>query len=266
MRGGSWRLGMIMAAAGLALVACGPGGSTDSVESVPLPAEQVQGEPDREIIRNANMAVRVDDVAGSVDEVGAIAERAGGRVANESVNTTGEALYADLTVRVPADRLDGVIDEISALGTVMSLNVFAEDVTAQGADLDARIAALQASIDRLTQLLAQAQTTKDLIEIEGELTARQADLDSLVAQREALSDLVALSTLSVYLEPSSEAAEWTPPGFLSGLESGWNALRTTLAALVTAAGFVLPFALVAAVLIVPLVVLIVWLNRRRPRR
>lgn len=263
MRGGRWRLAGIMVMAGLALMACDPGGPSDSAEPVPLPAEEVLDEPDREIIRNASMAVRVDDVAVSVEEVVAIAERAGGRVSNESVNATGEALYADITVRVPAEDLDAVIEQVSALGTVMSVNVFAEDVTAQGADLDARIAALQASIDRLTQLLTQAQTAKDLVEIEAELTARQADLDSLVAQRQVLSDLVALSTLSVYLEPSSEAAEWSPPGFLSGLESGWNALRTTLATLITAAGFVLPFALVASVILVPVVLVVVWLNRRR---
>ena len=263
MRRSRWRLAALLGVIGIVLVGCGSSGSGDSIESVPLPAEEVLDEPGREIIRNANMSVRVDDVRTSVAGVKAITQQAGGRVSNESVNTTGDALYADITVRVPAEALDAVIEQVSALGTVMSVNVFAEDVTAQGADLDARIAALQTSIDRLTQLLATAETTKDLIEIEGELTERQAELDSLTAQREALSELVALSTLSVYLEPSSEAAQWSPPGFLSGLESGWNALRTTLAGLITVAGFALPFLIVGAIVVIPIVVLVVWLNRRR---
>ena len=263
MRRSRWRLAALLGVIGIVLVGCGSSGSGDSIESVPLPAEEVLDEPGREIIRNANMSVRVDDVRTAVAGVKAITQQAGGRVSNESVNTTGDALYADITVRVPAEALDAVIEQVSALGTVMSVNVFAEDVTAQGADLDARIAALQTSIDRLTQLLATAETTKDLIEIEGELTERQAELDSLTAQREALSELVALSTLSVYLEPSSEAAQWSPPGFLSGLESGWNALRTTTAGLITVAGFALPFLIVGAIIVVPIVVLVVWLNRRR---
>lgn len=96
------------------------------------------------------------------------------------------------------------------LGEVLSLNVVAEDVTAQGADLDARIGALEVSITRLRQLLATAETTKDLIDIEAELTARQAELDSLVAQRAALSDQVAQSTLVVSVSPRSEAVAWTP--------------------------------------------------------
>jgi hypothetical protein len=248
---------------GLVLVGCGSSGSGDYAESGPLPAEEVQEDAGREVIRNANMSLRVDDVRASVNDIKSIAQQAGGRVSNESVNTTGEALYADITVRVPAEELDAVIEQVSDLGTVTSVNVFAEDVTAQGADLDARIAALETSIDRLTQLLAAAETTKDLIEIEGELTERQAELDSLTAQREALSELVALSTLSVYLEPSSEAAQWSPPGFLSGLESGWNALRTTTAGLITVAGFALPFLIVGAIVVVPIVILVVRLNRRR---
>jgi len=210
--------------------------------------------------------LRVDDVRASVDGVVDLAKQAGGRVSNESIYASGEALYAEVTVRIPAERLDEVIDLVSELGTVTSLSVFAEDVTAQGVDLDARIAALQTSVDRLRQLLAQATTTKDLVEIEGELTARQAELDSLVAQRAALSEAVALSSLSVYLEPSSEAASWTPPGFLSGLESGWSALRTTVAGLFTLAGFLSPFVIAAAVVSAPIVVIVVLLRRRRRSR
>jgi len=226
-------------------------------------ATDVEKQPDREIIRNGDMSVRVDDVRTGIDDVGAIAAAAGGRIASQTLDAMGEDLYGYVTLRVPADRLDGVIDEIGTLGTVTSLSVYAEDVTAQGVDLDARIAALQTSITRLQELLAEATSTKDLIDIEGELTARQAELDSLVAQRAALSDAVALSTLSVSITPSSEAAEWTPPGFLSGLESGWNAFRTTMAGLVTAAGFALPFLVAGALLVVPIVILVVVLSRRR---
>ena len=258
-------LGALVAA--LALVACGSGGTTDSGEPIPIPAQDlVEEDPGREIIRTADMSMRVDDVRESVRQIKEISERAGGRIANERISTSGEALFADITARVPADRLDAVIEQIGDLGTVTALNVLADDVTAQGIDLDARIAALQTSVDRLRDLLAQATTTKDLIEVEGELTARQAELDSLLAQRAALSDLVALSTLSVSLSPSSEAAAWTPPGFLSGLESGWNALRTTVAGIITVAGFALPFLVVVAVIAALIVAVIILLNRRKRTR
>jgi hypothetical protein len=241
----------------------GGGGDSSGMEPVPVPDSVVVDNTDREIIRNAQMSMRVDDVRATVAQVTQISVAAGGRIASQNVNASGEALFADITARVPAGELDAVIAEIGDLGTVTSLTVTADDVTAQGIDLDARIAALQGSIDRLKELLAQAETTADLIEIESELTTRQAELDSLVAQRAALSEAVALSTLSIFLSPSSELAEWTPPGFLSGLESGWSALRTTIGGLITALGFLLPFIVVALVIAIPIIVLSVALHRRK---
>lgn len=252
--------------ASLLLAGCA-GGDTMSQDAMTeggaVPAQDVIAqEPTREIIRNADMALRVDDVQDAVDRIDSIAAQSGGRIASESVVSTGDSRYATLTARIPAERLDSVITAVGDLGEVLSLNVVAEDVTAQGADLDARIGALEVSITRLRQLLATAETTKDLIDIEAELTARQAELDSLVAQRAALSDQVAQSTLVVSVSPRSEAVAWTPPGFVSGLESGWNALRTATGALVTLAGFLFPFVAVLALIAVPIILFVVFRRRK----
>lgn len=258
-----WAMSWVMAgiAAVVLLAACEGGGMSET--QVAPPQEIAAAEPDREIIRNADMALRVDDVRETVDRIDSITAQAEGRIASKSVTATGDSLYAFVTARVPADRLDSVIAALGSLGEITSLSVVAEDVTAQGADLDARIQALQASITRLRELLAAAQSTKDLIEVEAELTTRQAELDSLVAQRSALSDLVALSTLNVSVSPSSEAAEWSPPGFASGLQSGWNALRTLTAGLITLVGFLLPFVAVVLLAAIPVIALILVLRRRR---
>jgi len=222
-------------------------------------------ETPREVIRNADISLRVDDVRAAVEQAGAIAEAAGGRVAGESLSAQGESYYGSLTLRVPADRLDAVLSDLGALGDVQSVNVTAEDVTAQAVDLDARIAALETSIARLRQLLSQATTTKDIIDIESELTARQAELDSLNAQRAALSDAVALSTVYVSVTPLTSEPEWTPPGFLAGLQTGWSAMLNFVAGLITVAGFALPFLLLLAVFAVPIVVIVLVIARRRRR-
>ncbi len=257
-----WAGLLVGLAATLLVAACAEGEMTAEGEKVPLQDTMVT-ETQREIIRNADMQLRVDDVRDAVVRIGSITAQAGGRVSSQTIDAMGESVFATVTARVPAERLDGVITAVGDIGQVMSLSIQAEDVTAQGADLDARIAALQASIDRLGELLADAATTKDLIEIEAELTIRQAELDSLVAQRAALSDLVAMSTLTIMVTPSSEAGAWTPPGFLSGLQSGWNALRTVVGALITLAGFVLPFIGAIAIIAVPITLVIILLRRRK---
>ncbi len=274
------RRGAIIAACALALVLAGCGGSgssSDSAQMAPDMAapeaapESVTGsgttvdETPREVIRNADISLRVNDVRAAVEQAGTIAEAAGGRVAGESLSAQGESYYGNLTLRVPADSLDAVLSELGALGDVQSVNVTAEDVTAQAVDLDARIAALETSIARLQQLLSQATTTKDIIDIESELTARQAELDSLNAQRAALSDAVALSTVYVSVTPLTSEPEWTPPGFLAGLQTGWSAMLNFVAGLITVAGFALPFLLLLAVFAVPIVVIVLVIARRRRR-
>lgn len=248
------------------LAGCAEGGETTAEGEMAPTQELVTAEPDREVIRNADLSLRVDDVRDAVERIDSITAQSGGRIASESIDSMGASIYAMVTARVPAERLDAVITAVSDLGDVTSLNVIAEDVTAQGADLDARIEALEVSVTRLRQLLATAETTKDLIDVEGELTARQAELDSLVAQRAALADLVALSTLTVSVSSRSEAPAWTPPGFVAGLESGWNALRTAVAALVTLAGFLVPFIAALAVIAIPLATIVVLIRRRKGAR
>ncbi len=275
------RRGAAAAACALALVLAGCGGTgtsgSDSAEMAPDMAapeaapESVTGsgttveDTPREVIRNADISLRVDDVRVAVTSAAEIAKAAGGRVAGESLSAQGESYYGNLTLRVPADRLDAVLAELGALGDVQSVNVTAEDVTAQAVDLDARIAALETSIARLQQLLSQATTTKDIIDIESELTARQAELDSLNAQRAALSDAVALSTVYVSVTPLTSEPEWTPPGFLAGLETGWSAMLNFVAGLITIAGFALPFLLLLSIVVVPIIVIVLVIARRRQR-
>ena len=251
----------------LGLTACGGGemgGEMAPEEGKPTTATVVE-EPERQVIRNADLTLRVDDVRAAAGEVNDIATSAGGRTSQQSITTEGESIYASLTLRVPADSLDDVLARLGALGDVQSVNVTSEDVTTQVVDLDARIEALQTSVDRLQTLMSQATSAQDLVEIERELSARQAELDSLTAQRAALADAVALSTVTVWLSPSSEAAEFTPPGFLSGLESGWNALKTVVATIITALGFALPFLALILVVATPVVIVVLLIGRRRRR-
>jgi len=218
---------------------------------------------DRQIVRTAYLSLRVSDVNGAVDSVIAATTAQGGLVVSEDISGQGDSLYANVTTQVPADELEKYLESLKALGTVDSVNVSSQDVTTQVVDLDARVAALNASIERLDQLLAQATNVTDLITIETERTTRQAELDSLVAQRKALGEQVAMSTVTVGISALAGSTEWSPPGFIPGLQTGWSALISLTSLLITVAGFLVPFAVVIAIIVVPLVW---WLVRRGRRK
>jgi hypothetical protein len=220
---------------------------------------------DRQVIRTGFLSMRAEDVAKATFDVHALVKKRNGIISGEDVQSSGDSTYANITAQIPAADLDAFIADVSKLGTVDSINITAQDVTSQTVDLDARIKALQTSVDRMTQLLAQATRIEDLLSIETQLSQRQAELDSLKAQRTWLGDQVAMSTITVSISPQSQISEVDAPGFLSGLQSGWAAFVSVIMVAVTAIGFFLPFLIVLAIIAVPVAFVIVHQSRRRRR-
>ncbi len=220
---------------------------------------------ERQVIRTGYVSMRVDDVSKTAFDVHALVRKRNGLISSEDTQSTGDSTYSTITAQIPADDLDAFIADVSALGTVDSINVNAQDVTTQVVDLDARISALETSIDRMTQLLAQASRIEDLLAIETQLSQRQAELDSLTAQRTWLGDQVAMSTITVSLSPTTQIADVDAPGFLSGLESGWAAFVSLIMVAITALGFFLPFLLVLAAIAIPVTIIAVRQARRHRR-
>lgn len=217
---------------------------------------------ERSLIYTGTITVEVDSVVQRADAATAIAVGAGGVVAGDNRTIDAGRSQATLILRVPADKFESTLDALSRLGTEESRQISADDVTEQLIDLDARIAAQQASVNRVQALLAQAQSISEIMSIESELTRRQADLDSLTQRRAKMAGLVDLATITAVLHgPDATIA---PPkeeqtGFLAGLRSGWHGFLASVAGVLTVAGYLLPW---VAVIGLPLW-LILWLTRRR---
>ena len=158
-------------------------------------------------------------------EVRALAGRLGGEVADES-SQGGEQARAEIVLRVPVGDTAGFLEEVAGLGEEVARTADAEPVETRLVDLESRTATQRAGVERIRSLLEQATTLDDILALETELTRRQADLESLDAQRAALTDLAALATVTVRLTTPDDVVEPEPelPPFLSGLQSGWDAL------------------------------------------
>ncbi|GAB3137258.1 hypothetical protein GCM10027057_15820 [Marisediminicola antarctica] len=223
---------------------------------------------DRDVIVLGYLTITAEDPIGAADDAVRIVERAGGRVDSRSeqpgVDGGGNGAFAQLVVRIPSGALTETLDEIKALGEVEDVSINSTDVTAQTRDLDARIDALQASVDRLLALLRVATSTTDLIAIETALSERQANLESLQAQRRYLSEQVDLSTITVDFGSKDAAPIDEPEGFVDGLVAGWTALVGFLGAALIAFGVALPW--LAAVAVLALVALVIVRSVRRSRR
>ncbi|MGA9869782.1 MAG: DUF4349 domain-containing protein [Rhodococcus sp. (in: high G+C Gram-positive bacteria)] len=191
-----------------------------------LAPEQAPGAVERKEVVTGQIFVTADDPIAAARDAVALVEDAGGRVDNRTENpsTDNAAASSSLIARIPVDDLTATVDRISALGKVTGVSIGRDDVTMQYQDLDARIAALQSSVDRLRALIAQASNTADLIEAESALSSRQGELDSLMSQRNYLADQVQLSTITVQFDTDDVTPSPGPDSFTEGLVAGWHSL------------------------------------------
>jgi hypothetical protein len=219
---------------------------------------------DRQIIRTASLAVRVENVRDAAQSAAGIAQAAKGHISGENRSLDEDSSIADLTIRVPGDTFEATLTKLSELGREENRTIKTDDVTEAALDLDARIASQQASVSRVRALLARATTIGEIVSVEGELTRREAELASLVQRKRNLTERVDYSTITLSLRgPTAQVTEPADEsGFLAGLKDGWNAFVSTIGAILTVLGAILPFLIV----IVPLVVLFWWLRRRAAAR
>lgn len=230
------------------------------------------GEPEtagRSVIRSGEIALNVDDPAAGATAVRTIAIDLGGYVESDAVDS-GERVPGDVTsayivLRVPADRLTEALTQLSELGDVLSLQQSASDVTAEHVDLQARVKALEASIERLTKLMQGAATTSDLIEAETALSQRQQELDGLRAQLTALEGQVAQASLGVSLTAAS-ALPGGPSNFGDGFLAGWNSIVATGAGALVVLGILLPWLALGALIALAVVLIVRAVRRSRRRR
>ncbi|WP_295784544.1 DUF4349 domain-containing protein [uncultured Microbacterium sp.] len=226
----------------------------------------------RDVVATGSSTVEVDDVRAAIDAVSAAATAAGGYVESSQIGGGPVVMPIDgasapaigsgfVTVRVPAEALTQVMEGLGEIGDVTATSVTRSDVTEQTVDLRARVAAGEASVARLTQLLAQAASVSDLVTAESALADRQAQLDSDRQVLQSIESQVALSSLSVQFTERSASVTADPAGFGDGLSAGWNGLVATLNGVVFGLGFLLPWIVVAGV-----VAALVWAVRRYLRR
>ncbi|MGH3319200.1 MAG: DUF4349 domain-containing protein [Streptosporangiaceae bacterium] len=203
---------------------------------------------DRSVIHTATLVVRVADTDKATREATSIVADADGYIAQEHTTTDPDdrdGTTARLTLKIPADRYPGVLHRLSTdLGTQLSLQRRARDVTEKVADVDSRVRSAHATLSRLRSLLDRADTVGQVLKVEREISKREADLEALEARQKALDAKTSYATITLRLNGPPPSTHVERAGFLSGLSAGWAAFRTTVVWLLTAIGAVAPFLLI----------------------
>ncbi|EEG78072.1 DUF4349 domain-containing protein [Dethiobacter alkaliphilus] len=225
------------------------------------------------IIRTADLSLDVENLDNVLGEVRQIVQQAGGFIAESSVYGAEENRRSSLTLRIPANQMDDVLAEIDSLGKQTHKSTGGRDVTLQYVDLEARIRNLQRQEERLLDILQDADTVEEILQVEQELGRIRGELESLTAEFRYLSDRVDYATIHVSLRQTPTASPTITGTGLQGVwQRGVAGLINSVNAMVTGLGnflvfllTALPYLLFFAVVGVPVSLLIRRFAGNRPR-
>jgi hypothetical protein len=222
----------------------------------------------RAVIMTGRVSLTSKNLTRARADLDRLLARYGGYVDREETvdDDRGRVRSSTLELRLPSASFDVLMDSFENFATVVSTSRHDEDVTTEVIDVDARVRTAEISLRRLQKFLGKAANVNSVIRLESEISSREADLASLRAQQRYLRNQTSLATIEVSMTRTAAASPDDPlahAGFLTGLRNGLHALLDLALIGATVAGALLPFALVLALVLAPLLVL---LRSRRHRR
>lgn len=178
----------------------------------------------RKWVITMSLSAETGDLDAALDAVLAKVSQMEGYVESQSVSGgsagSGRHRFANLTLRIPANVVDGFVEEVAGLTNLVSSSRNVQDITLTYSDTAGRVTALETEQARLLELMEQAENMSDLLEIEARLTEVRYQLENYASTLRLYDNQVDYATVSLYI---SEVEKYTPveePGFWEKITSG----------------------------------------------
>ena len=177
---------------------------------------------------------------------------------------------ASLTVRIPANRLDEFVSHVSGEANITSSNETADDITLSYIATQSRITALETEQQRLLELLAQAETMSDLLQIESRLTEVRTELEEVTSQLRLYDNMVDYGTVYLDIQEVREYTVVEEPdtvwerigsGFMESLDTLGDGLTEVFIFIVASS----PYWFVLAA-VITVIILVFKLSRKKRRK
>jgi Domain of unknown function (DUF4349) len=210
--------------------------------------------PAGQIIYTAQLTIRATNVGSATAKASQVAQAAGGYVSSEKTSA-GSGATATVQLKIPVTVYPATLGQLeSGLGTQLSLQEQAQDVTEQVADVNSQVTSDEAAITQLRALLSHAGSVGGLLSVQNQINNEESSLESMQAQQRALGDQTAYATVTLtILGPKAKPVvhhhrKASGPSLGAGLRSGWHALWVAGSWTLASLGAIAPFAVVLALL------------------
>lgn len=245
--------------------------------------ETEQAASGRKLIKTVNISAETEDFDTLVPNLQKQVEALGGYIESISVYDVGsyyvEELQmkqrcANLTARVPKEKLDGFLAQVGEQTNVTSRSENVEDVTLQYVDLESHKKALLTEQERLLTLMEQAESVEDIIAIEGRLSEVRYQLESMESQLRTYDNRIDYSTVYLNID---EVRKYSAPqtatvweriesGFVKSIEDiGFGIRDFAIGFVIDIPYFVFWIVIVVVAVFVFRIVRKLWRKRRAKR-
>ena len=212
----------------------------------------------RKITHDLTLTFEVAAINDSVTRISKEVQQLGGYVVESQQNGSDSHSSAHLTLKIPADKLNGLRDSLATWGKILDQHMLANDITNQYYDSQVRLQTLETEEKRYLEILNQAKTVDDVLKVENALGNIRQQIEQLKGQLKLWNNIVDYSTVNLQLvtlqspnlnvknpwQPISWGKTWkaTQDAVLKTISSTWNALNY----LVVGVGYALPYLIIGA--------------------
>jgi Domain of unknown function (DUF4349) len=243
--------------------------------------ELAQTGAERLVIKDADLTLVVTDPAESMDRISAMADEMGGFVVTanlyqQQLDSGVEVPRADITIRVPAERLSEALARIRKESDQLPRNetLNSQDVTKEYTDLQSRLRNLEDAEAQLRDIMESATKTEDVLAVYNQLVQTREQIEVIKGQIQYYEQSAALSAISTSLI-ANEAAKpltiggWQPGGVAkNAIQSLISAFKNIVNAAIWVILFVLPVLLLLfGIFVLPAyLILRAWRRRRKAQK
>jgi len=165
---------------------------------------------ERMIVRTAEIALVVNDVAITLDRVADLAENLGGYVVSSKRWKEDERLVGIITIRVPAEDFGDAMESLRRQAVdVTHEDTSAKDVTEEYVDLSAKLHNLEATEEQYLRLMEKAERVEDILNVQRELSKTRGEIEQTKGRMQYLERTSATSLIRVQLNQAELDVSFT---------------------------------------------------------
>ena len=196
------------------------------------------------MIYTARMEVETTGFDAADADLRTLVEVLGGYFEQAAVHNYGSGYRSgDYTVRIPADQFQAFLDQVGTICHVTYKEEGSENVSEAYYDAESRLVTQQTKLERLQNLLAQAENMEDIITIESAISDTELEIEQLTGTLRHYDSLVDFSTVYITLQEVYQLSNVEEPATTFGsrmstaFASGWRGFVSALEGLAVALAY-----------------------------